>query len=190
MTTQHTVSGFLAGRTYDVPSGYTKLIIQVMTWDRLNLVATIGITANGYSETVTTDSSGRAMFDVPSGVTYTISLTHSGSYLNDEDQLVVANNGEIAWVNFILNEPANQVFSNVTVSTWVSDNTYEDYPYRSAVTLNGVTANDVPDVIYDVEQATSGDYAPVATAYAGGIYLYSAVNDSITIPTILIRRGA
>lgn len=81
-------------------------------------------------------------------------------------------------------------FTNITVATtsWASDSTYTDFGYRASVPLTGVTASMMPDVVFDVEDGLSGNYAPVATSYAGGVYIYAAdVPDSnITIPTIVV----
>lgn len=80
----------------------------------------------------------------------------------------------------------------VAASTFVADETYADYPYRASVALTGVLASMVPEVILSLADATSGNYAPVAACYNGGVYLYaaSAPEADITIPTILIWRGA
>ncbi len=186
------VSGFIAtGDNYIVPPNQTLIILQVMTWDRQNLsTASFTISATGYAETVTADSSGRAVKLVPSGASYIIHLTHSGNYLNDGDQTVVANSEEIAWVNFNLMEPAIMVYDNLSASNWIADNTYPDFPYRCAIALPGVVASDVPEVIYGLDEATSGDYAPIAECYNGGVYVYSADSTAITIPTILIKHRA
>ena len=184
------VSGFLVNPdTYNVPPNNTLLILQVTTWDRQNMNgAVFTISATGYSETATAGADGRVTKLVPSGASYVVSITHQGEYLNDEDQTVIANSEEVAWVNFVLNQPAIEVHTNLSASTWVSDSTYADYPYRCALAIAGVKATDVPEVVFDVEQATSGDYAPVAICYAGGVYIYSAVNTAITVPTVLIKR--
>jgi len=184
-----TISAFIAGSTkYEVPTNKTMLILQVMTWDQNNLAGTFTITGGGDTQTVQADASGRAVKVVDSGATYTISLTHGGDYLNDGPQSIVAVSEEIVWVTFNLSEPAIQSYNNVAVSTWASDNTYSDYPYRAAIPITGLTADDIPEVVFDVPEATSGDYAPVATSYNGGIYIYSAVNTAITIPTIVIKH--
>ena len=83
-------------------------------------------------------------------------------------------------------------FTSVTVaaSAWESDETYEDFPYRAAVTLTGATATQRPEVCFAPADAISGNFAPVADSYSGGIYLY-AVNvpdDTITIPVIDLVR--
>ena len=80
-------------------------------------------------------------------------------------------------------------FTSVTVSAWVSDNTYADYPYRASVALTGVTASDFAEVTFSAADAVSGYYAPVCETYAGGVYLYSTSDDSITVPTIAVLKG-
>lgn len=75
-------------------------------------------------------------------------------------------------------------FSDITVSDWDADETYADYSYRASVALTDVEATMLPDVTYDVTEATSGNYAPVCAAYSGGVYIYSKVDDEITIPSI------
>ena len=80
--------------------------------------------------------------------------------------------------------------TSVPAASFVSDSTYADYPYRAAVTLTGVTASMIPEIVFGVSDAMSGNYAPVAEAYDGGIHLYAAAvpDAAITIPTILAWR--
>lgn len=186
------VSGFVANADrYNVPPNQTLIILQVQTWDRQNMNgAVFTISASGYSETVTADASGRALKLVPSGTTYTVSITIDGHYLNDQDQLATANSEEILWVNFVLSLSAVEAFENVSASVWTADTTYDDYPYRCALALTGVTASDIPEVVFGVQEATSGDYAPVAECYDGGVYIWSSVNTAITVPTVIIKRNA
>lgn len=84
-------------------------------------------------------------------------------------------------------------FSNVTVSkgAFVSDTTYQDFPYRAIVSLSGVIESMIPEVVLSVDDALSGNYAPVAESYNGGVYLYagSPPDADITIPTIIMWRG-
>lgn len=84
-------------------------------------------------------------------------------------------------------------FSNVSVSAvdFVSDTTYQDFPYRAGVALSGVIESMIPEIVLSVEDATSGNFAPVAESYNGGVYLYatSAPGSDITIPTIIAWRG-
>lgn len=79
---------------------------------------------------------------------------------------------------------------SVAASAFASNSTYADFPYRAAVTLTGVTAAMVPEVFFGLTDAMSGNFAPVAESYAGGIYIYAAAKPSaaVTIPTILCWR--
>lgn len=84
-------------------------------------------------------------------------------------------------------------FSNVSVSkgAFVSNTTYQDFPYRASIALSGVIKSMIPEVVLSVDDALSGDYAPVAESYNGGVYLYagSPPDADITIPTIIMWRG-
>lgn len=84
-------------------------------------------------------------------------------------------------------------FTNTTVAkaAFVADSTYQDYPYRASVTLTGVLSSMIPDVVLSLADAISGNFAPVAACYDGGIYLYaaSAPDTAMTIPTIICWRG-
>ena len=80
-------------------------------------------------------------------------------------------------------------FTAVLVATesFVEDGGYTDFPYRASVELEGVTPGMVPEVIFGVENAASGNFAPVAESYEGGIYLYAAEipEVALTIPTVI-----
>lgn len=84
-------------------------------------------------------------------------------------------------------------FRNVSVSkaSFVADATYQDFPYRAGVALSGVIESMIPEVVLSVDDALSGNYAPVAESYNGGVYLYtgSPPDADITIPTIILWRG-
>lgn len=84
-------------------------------------------------------------------------------------------------------------FTNVVVqaSQWAADATYSDFPFRALVGLSSeVTGAMVPEVIFDVADATSGIFAPIAHSTGGGIILYASEQPSaaVTIPTILFWR--
>lgn len=80
----------------------------------------------------------------------------------------------------------------VPASAFVADTTYEDYPYRAAVPLSGVLSSMIPEVVFSVPDATSGNFAPASAAYNGGVYIYAASppEEDITIPTIICWKGA
>lgn len=85
-------------------------------------------------------------------------------------------------------------FANTAVpaATWAEDSTYEDYPYRAAVALSGVTAAMAPEVVFGLAAMADNSFAPVAECYNGGVYIYAAdvPESAITIPTIICWRGA
>lgn len=82
-----------------------------------------------------------------------------------------------------------QIYTNLSASAWAADTTYEGYGYRCAIPISGVTVNDVPEVVFSLTDAQTGNYASVCETYAGGVYVYSTDNTAITIPTILIHKG-
>jgi|GEM_PF-4791166 len=89
-------------------------------------------------------------------------------------------------------EPSRLQFSSITIlaTVWADDSTYDGYSVRAAIPLAGVTATMVPSVIFAPSEAGSGNFAPVASSYAGGIYVYAkgAPEEGIVIPTILVWR--
>lgn len=84
-------------------------------------------------------------------------------------------------------------FSNVTVpkGAFVSNTTYQDFPYRASIALSGAIESMIPEVVLSVDDALSGNFAPVSESYNGGVYLYagSPPDEDITIPTIIMWRG-
>ena len=81
--------------------------------------------------------------------------------------------------------------TQVAVADWVADTTYESFPFRAAITASGCTASHRPDVTFGVDDATGGNFAPVAESYAGGFYIYAKEKPeaAITIPTIAIWKA-
>ncbi len=79
---------------------------------------------------------------------------------------------------------------SVPVSAWTSDTTYTDFPFRAGITITGCTANHKPDVTFSLTDAVSGNYAPIAESYAGGIYIYAAEKPTaaLMIPTISLLQ--
>ena len=79
---------------------------------------------------------------------------------------------------------------SVSTSAWASDATYEDYPFRASIPITGCTVNHIPDVMLSLEDAMSGNIAPVADSYAGGIYIYAKEKptSAMTIPTIKLTK--
>lgn len=101
------------------------------------------------------------------------------------------NGDEAACKNYVDNTSEKKKLSvtnvSVSASAFVSNSTYSDFPYRASVTMSGVTTGMIPEVIFALTDAVSGNFAPVAAAYNGGIYIYAAEKPTatITIPTII-----
>lgn len=92
----------------------------------------------------------------------------------------------------LANDAIKRVVTNKVVAkaAFKSNNTYADYPYRASIAINGVTTDMIPEIIFDVADAISGNYSPVAQTYNGGVYIYAASppDNNLTIPTIIVWR--
>lgn len=90
-------------------------------------------------------------------------------------------------------EMKKRLFTDTVVpaSAFSETGEYDAYPYRASVALNGVLASMIPEVIYGMEDATSGNFAPVAETYNGGVYLFATdiPKGDTEIPTIICWRG-
>ena len=82
----------------------------------------------------------------------------------------------------------NLYFNNKSASSWVASTAYADYGYQCDIACSGVTASMYAEVVFAPSQATSGNYAPVCETFTDKVRIYSKVNASITIPTILIEK--
>ena len=71
----------------------------------------------------------------------------------------------------------------VATSAWAANTTYsaQGYGFRASVPLSGVTADHIPDVTFAMADAVSGNLAPLADTYAGGIYIYAKEQPSATV---------
>lgn len=79
----------------------------------------------------------------------------------------------------------------IPASSFTADATYEEYPFRASVALSGVISSMIPQVTFALTDAVSGNFAPVAACYNGGVYIYAAEvpEADVTVPTILCWRG-
>ena len=112
--------------------------------------------------------------------------------LNAMSDAVVENQGDIAdletmLVNYSTVETyanrvptlASKVISrsgaSIPPSAWEANSTFSDYGYgyRASITMSGVTTSYIPMVIFMPGDAISGNYAPSALSYNGGVYVYA-----------------
>lgn len=80
----------------------------------------------------------------------------------------------------------NLVFENITADLWISSNTYSDYSYECTVSCPGATTNSFAQVVFGPGEFDSGNYANVCSTGQDSVTMYSKVNDTINIPTIII----
>lgn len=79
-------------------------------------------------------------------------------------------------------------FTNIQVNQWLSDNTYQDFPYKAYIQLQGVVPTMFPYVIFNMTDAASGNYGAVSESTVGGIYLWSKVNTPIVVPAVVLSK--
>lgn len=89
------------GNGGNIPVGQCLLALQTMTQDRQGLTVTYTITDGTNTYTQVSDASGYAEKLVPSGATYTVSMTATG-YDNTSPQTVVSASAESRYVRFEL----------------------------------------------------------------------------------------
>ena len=84
-------------------------------------------------------------------------------------------------------------FINKTVapSAFVNGSSYGDYPYYADVACEGVIASMIPEVVFGLDDAISGLFAPVTETGNGYVRIYASdiPESTITIPTIICWRG-
>lgn len=79
------------------------------------------------------------------------------------------------------------VFTNRAATNWTqlssSASDYnEDFPWRGELSCGGVTPFMVPEVIFGIADAMSGDFAPIARIDTNGkVYIYAASRPSVTV---------
>ena len=78
---------------------------------------------------------------------------------------------------------------SVTPDAFVSDSTYEQYPLRADITDPDIREDMVPNVCFNLDDATSGNYAPVADCAAGTLHIYAKEKPTSTliIPSIVLE---
>ena len=121
--------------------------------------------------------------------------TINGNALSSDITLTAASLGAVPTTRTINGTTlANNIvtrlfFNNVSVATsaWVSDSTYTDYAYKAVISLNGVTADMFPEVVFLPDDVASGNFAPVVVSAAGSVTIYAKAvpSSAVTIPSIV-----
>lgn len=85
-------------------------------------------------------------------------------------------------------KPCTVAWQNMTVaaSDWVASTEFENFAYEAKIALSDfVNFSSIPQVVFGLTEATSGNYAPICKAGDKGVYIYSKVNTAITLPTVV-----
>ena len=77
---------------------------------------------------------------------------------------------------------------DTSVSTWADSTAYAGYGYQAQINIADLSESDFVNVVFGVNDAVSGNYAPAIEIYSGYILVFSKVNTTITIPTIEITK--
>ena len=121
------------------------------------------------------------------GVRATGSVLPAGSYIAYYD----GTNYQFRTDGFLPGEGSRQLkFLNTTVltSAWVNDTTtYTKYPKKAIITCTGVTENMYAEVVFNVNEAISGIFAPVAVTGSNSVTIWAkrVPSTDIIIPTII-----
>ena len=101
---------------------------------------------------------------------------------------------QINGISLASNITTRTIASNISVasSAWGSNSTPSSYvdagfPYRATVSVSGITANMIPQVVFDLNDSMSGIFAPIAESITNGVQIYASdiPENDITIPTII-----
>lgn len=87
-----------------------------------------------------------------------------------------------------LKQDKNLYFVDVTAADWVLEELYKDFKYRCDIPLEGATADMFPEVVFGMDESSSGDYAPLSETGNGTLTIWSSTNKAIVIPTIVLHK--
>lgn len=106
----------------------------------------------------------------------------TGSVTENDDRLVTSDG---VWR--YIDENGSHKFSNLSVScgSIVSDSTYGTYPYRADIAVPGAKPKHLPLVVFGLEDAVSGNFAPLAEAKEGAVSIFMKEIPSAETITVL-----
>lgn len=162
------IGAFLGGPDTTLPAGKAGISLCVNTTDRLNLgTASFTVTASGFNQTVQADASGRGYIEVDAGKTYTVTLSHQGTYTNDGPQTVITESRMQYGVYFDL-------FDYPAVSTMVRVHT------KAGATVTAVTGDKSITATADASDGKNG-YADLRGLSVGDTWTITANGKSTSI---------
>ena len=83
-------------------------------------------------------------------------------------------------------KPVTIAWQNVVVKNWVASTEFADFPYEAKIELTDfVDYTTVPQVVFDIADTMSGNYAPICKSGDKCVYIYGKVQDEITLKTVI-----
>lgn len=85
-------------------------------------------------------------------------------------------------------KPVTVAWQNVLVKStdWVASTEFADFPYEAKIELTDfVDYTTVPQVVFDIADTMSGNYAPICKSGDKCVYIYSKVQEEITLKTVI-----
>ena len=85
-------------------------------------------------------------------------------------------------------QPVTVAYQNVVVKStdWVASTEFADFPYEAKIELTDfVDYTTVPQVVFDIADTMSGNYAPICKSGDKCVYIYGKTQDEITLKTVI-----
>ena len=205
-STAHLYAGTGAAANANTSNGSTKITIANNTTagESLTIKGTGGTTVSSAGGVITINSSasadygstlpstgteGDVFFQLTSNIYELPTGGATGTYLTKNS----ANDRDVRWSSAPPITELDFLNTSVTTSMWGSDSTYEEYPYKASIPCAGVTSSMYGEVIFNLTEATSGNFAPVAETGTNSVAIWAAEipDNTIIVPTIVVfKKGA
>lgn len=85
-------------------------------------------------------------------------------------------------------KPVTIAWQNVLVKStdWIASTEFADFPYEAKIELTDfVDYTTVPQVVFDIADTMSGNYAPICKSGDKCVYIYGKVQNEITLKTVI-----
>ena len=85
-------------------------------------------------------------------------------------------------------QPVTVAYQNIVVKStdWVASTEFADFPYEAKIELTDfVDYKTVPQVVFDIDDTMSGNYAPICKSGDKCVYIYSKVQNDVTLKTVI-----
>lgn len=83
-------------------------------------------------------------------------------------------------------QPVTVAYQNIVVNNWVASTEFDDFPYEAKIELTDfVDYKTVPQVVFDIADTMSGNYAPICKSGDKCVYIYGKTTNEITLKTVI-----